>query len=93
MLTFAQTSSVDKTEKVFMTDRGDPRALFQPTWACNPDEPNETQLELRFTAWQDHPAGGSICVRPSYDGSHEFRYSPPGNTRMSLEAQAPFSQY
>ena len=66
-----------------MTGRGDPRAYFQPTYACNPDT-DALQIELRFVSWQNHDAGGWICVRTSFDNSHEFRYYPPGNTRMSL---------
>lgn len=64
---------------MFMTERGDPRAIFQPTWACNP-ETDAVQIELLFVTWQNHLAGGWICVRPTFDNAHEFRYYPPGNT-------------
>lgn len=67
---------------MFMTGRDDPRAIFAPTYACNPDNPAETQVELRFVTMQNQPAGGWICVRSSFDNSHEFRYYPPGDTRM-----------
>jgi hypothetical protein len=77
-----QFSEIDHTTKLFMTGRGDPRAIFQPTYACNPDT-DELQIELQFVTWQNQPAGGHICVRHAFDGSHEFRYSPPGNTRKS----------
>ncbi len=66
---------------MFMTGRGDPRAIFEPTYACNPDNPSETQIELHFITWQNQPAGGWICVRSSFDNSHEFRYYPPGSAR------------
>lgn len=68
---------------MFMTGRDDPRAIFQPTYACNPDT-DELQIELRFVTWQDHPEGGHICVRSSFDDSHEFRYSPPNNDRKPI---------
>ena len=75
----SQESNIDDTVKMFMTERGDPRALFQPTYACNPDT-DAVQTELRFVGKQNGTPGGWICVRPSFDGSHEFRYYPPGNT-------------
>lgn len=78
-LTRPQFSEIDHTTKMFMTGRGDPRALFQPTYACNPDT-DALQIELRFVGWQNQPAGGWICVRSSFENSHEFRYYPPGNT-------------
>ena len=65
-----------------MTGRGDYRAVFQPTYACNPDT-DELQIELHFVTWQNQPTGGHICVRHAFEGSHEFRYSPPGNTRTT----------
>jgi kremen protein len=75
----SQFSEADHTTKLFMTGRGDPRAIFEPTYACNPDNSAETQVELRFITWQNQPTGGWICVRHAFDGSHEFRYYPPGN--------------
>jgi kremen protein len=71
-----------------MTERGDPKAVFAPTYACNPDETTETQVELRFIGREGEPDGGWICVRPSFDGSHEFRYYPPGNDRKSEDSMA-----
>ena len=71
-----------------MTGRTDARAVFQPTYACNPDT-DALQIELRFVTWQNHDAGGWICVRTSFDNSHEFRYSPPGNTRTLLPSVVP----
>lgn len=72
-----------------MTERGDPRALFQPTYACNLDN-DSLQVELRFVGKQNAPPGGWICVRPSFDNSHEFRYYPPENTSKFLPVQLPF---
>ncbi|KAL2164969.1 hypothetical protein VTH06DRAFT_265 [Thermothelomyces fergusii] len=65
-------SEIDHTTKMFMTGRDDPRAVFQPTYACNPDT-DELQIELRFVTWQGQPEGGHICLRSSFDDSHEFR--------------------
>ncbi|KAK0627438.1 hypothetical protein B0T14DRAFT_423928 [Immersiella caudata] len=80
-------SEIDHTTKLFMTERGDPKAVFAPTYACNPDEPTETQVELQFVGWEGEPAGGWICVRPSFDGSHEFRYYPPGNDLVDVDRE------
>ncbi|KAH7313707.1 hypothetical protein B0I35DRAFT_513330 [Stachybotrys elegans] len=74
-------SQIDSTTKMFMTGRGDPRAIFEPVYGCNPDT-DEVQIELEFVTWQNHPAGGWICVRPSYDNGHEFRYYPPDNNKV-----------
>ena len=63
-----------------MTGRGDPRAIFQPTYTCHPDT-DQLQIELRFIGRQNDPVGGTICVREAFGERHEFRYSPPGNTR------------
>ncbi|KAK4100774.1 hypothetical protein N658DRAFT_507454 [Parathielavia hyrcaniae] len=79
-------SEIDHTTKLFMTGRGDYRAIFQPTYACNPDT-DELQIELEFVMWQNEPVGGHICVRHAFDGSHEFRYSPPGNTLIDVDRE------
>jgi len=76
----AQFSDVDHTTKMFMTERNEQLALFQPTYACNPDD-DTVQIELRFVGRQNDPAGGWICVRPTFDNAHEFRYYPPGDER------------
>jgi kremen protein len=78
ILTWPQFSDIDDTTKMFMTERGDPRALYAAKYACNPTT-DALQIELDFLTWQNHPAGGWICVRPTYDNAHEFRYYPPGN--------------
>ncbi|KAH6632385.1 WSC domain-containing protein [Chaetomium tenue] len=77
---------IDHTTKLFSTGRGDDRAIFEPTYACNPDT-DELQIELRFVTWQNHPTGGHVCVRHAFDGSHEFRYSPPGNTLIDVNRE------
>ncbi|KAL0938321.1 uncharacterized protein CTRU02_204931 [Colletotrichum truncatum] len=68
----------DNTTKLFMTQRGDPKAFFQPIYGCNP-ETDAVQIELDFISRAALP-GGFICVRSASGGRHEFRYSPPGNT-------------
>ncbi|KAF0326773.1 hypothetical protein K4K61_009935 [Colletotrichum sp. SAR11_59] len=70
----------DNTTKLFMTERGDPKAYFQPVYGCNPDT-DAVQLELDFISRATLP-GGFICVRSASGDRHEFRYSPPGNTAV-----------
>ncbi|KAK4154543.1 WSC domain-containing protein [Chaetomidium leptoderma] len=77
---------IDHTTKLFMTGRGDYRAVFEPTYACNPDT-DELQIELRFVEWQNQPTGGWICVRSAFENSHEFRYNPPGNTLIDVDRE------
>ncbi|KAK4663481.1 hypothetical protein QC763_608750 [Podospora pseudopauciseta] len=79
-------SEIDHTTKLFSTARPDPDAIFQPTYACNPDT-GLLQVELRFVQWEGEPLGGHICVRHSFDGSHEFRYDPPGNTLIDVNRE------
>ncbi|KFA80054.1 hypothetical protein S40288_10666 [Stachybotrys chartarum IBT 40288] len=67
----------DNTTKLFMTQRGDPRAIFDVVYGCNPDT-DEVQVELAFKSRAAVP-GGHICVRSASGGRHEFRYSPAGN--------------
>ena len=75
-------SEIDDTIKLFMTERGDPTGVFQPTWACNPVT-DAVQINLEFVGKQNDTPGGWICVRPAFGDSHEFRYYPPGNTSRS----------
>ncbi|KAF9870600.1 hypothetical protein CkaCkLH20_11906 [Colletotrichum karsti] len=70
----------DNTTKLFMTQRGDPKAFFQPTYGCNA-ETDAVQVELDFISRAALP-GGFICVRSASGDRHEFRYSPPGNTAV-----------
>jgi hypothetical protein len=68
---------------MFMSERNEPLAIFQPTYGCDPDT-DEVQVQLAFVTWQQAPLGGSICVRiASGDRGYEFRYSPPGNPGKS----------
>lgn len=62
---------------MFMTDRGDPRAIYDVRYGCNPDT-DALQTELAFKERQG-VNGGHICVRLASGNRHEFRYSPPGN--------------
>lgn len=62
-----------------MTERGDPRALFQPVYGCHPVT-DEVQVELQFVGREGDEAGGNVCVRTgAFTNSYEFRYSPPEN--------------
>jgi hypothetical protein len=63
---------------MFMTERGDPRAVYDVAYGCNPDT-DAVQTELVFKG-RDTVLGGFICVRTASGERHEFRYSPPENT-------------
>lgn len=65
----------DNTTKMFMTERGDPRAIFQPVYGCDPDT-DELQVELAFQRRVNSVPGGHICVRSASGARHEFRWSP-----------------
>jgi hypothetical protein len=82
---------------MFMTNRGDPKALFSPIYGCDPDNPDNVQIQLAFQTREDSPFGGLICVRvASGNRGYEFRYSPPDNPGKSLvprEANAEISRY
>ena len=66
-----------------MTERNDPRAVFQPVYGCNPDT-DAVQIELAFQLRETSPPGGLICVRSAAGERHEFRYAGAGNTSKSL---------
>ncbi|OAA80372.1 hypothetical protein LEL_03858 [Akanthomyces lecanii RCEF 1005] len=68
----------DDTTKMFMTERGDPRAIYDVRYGCNPDT-DAVQTELVFKE-RSGVTGGHLCIRPASGNRHEFRYSPPGNT-------------
>lgn len=74
----SQYTADDNTTKLFMTERGDPKAYFQPVYGCNPDT-DAVQTELEFVSRAALP-GGFICFRSASGERHEARYSPPGNT-------------
>lgn len=65
-----------------MTERGDPRAIFQPVYGCDPDT-DAVQTELLFVQREGGAEGGGLCVRLASGGRYEFRYSGPGNTGES----------
>ncbi|GJC83393.1 hypothetical protein ColLi_06231 [Colletotrichum liriopes] len=72
----------DNTTKMFMTQRGDPKAFFQPVYGCNP-ETDAVQVELDFVSRAALP-GGFICFRSASGERHEARYSPPGNNEQTV---------
>ncbi|KAK6958289.1 hypothetical protein Daesc_001087 [Daldinia eschscholtzii] len=73
----------DNTTKMFMTERGDPRAIFDVVYGCNPDT-DALQTELSFKSRGDLEIGGNIGVRP-FNGMYDFRWTPAGNTGMFSE--------
>lgn len=73
-----QYTAFDNTTKMFMTQRGDPRAVYDVRYGCNVDT-DQLQTELVFKE-RSGVLGGEICVRATDGNRHEFRYSPPGNT-------------
>lgn len=79
LLLSAQYDEADTTTKMYMTGRGEPRAIFQPVYSCHPDT-DQLQIELKLEGREFAPPGGHIGVRRAFGERHEFRYSPPGNT-------------
>jgi kremen protein len=73
-----QSTVSDNTTKIFWTDRTNAKALFQPVYACNPDN-DALQIQLRFLGGSGFAPGGKVCVRSASGNRYEFRYSPPGN--------------
>lgn len=61
-----------------------PAALFRPVYACDPDT-DDLQIRLELVSRETEPPvlGGQIGIRDAV-GTLEFRYSPPGNTRMLI---------
>ncbi|KAI0852869.1 hypothetical protein F5Y00DRAFT_258124 [Daldinia vernicosa] len=68
----------DNTTKMFMTERGDPRAIYDVVYGCNPDT-DALQTELSFKSRGGIEIGGNIGVRP-FNGMYDFRWTPAGNT-------------
>ncbi|TGZ82172.1 hypothetical protein EX30DRAFT_388482 [Ascodesmis nigricans] len=69
----------DNTTKLFMTQRGDPRAVFDVWHGCHSDT-GVQQYELVMREGPELKRdGGNICVRPASGGRTEFRWSPKGN--------------
>ncbi|EFY85546.1 hypothetical protein J3459_022293 [Metarhizium acridum] len=73
-------TAFDNTTKMFMTERGDPRAVYDVAHGCDPDT-DAVQTELVFKERAGVP-GGHVCVRLASGNRWEFRYSPPGNTAV-----------
>lgn len=68
----------DNTTKMFATERGDPRAIWDVAYGCNPDT-DELQTELHFKARGDIEEGGDMGVRP-FNGAYDFRWRPAGTS-------------
>ncbi|OAA43772.1 hypothetical protein NOR_04347 [Metarhizium rileyi] len=79
-------TAFDNTTKMFMTERGDPRAVYDVAYGCNPDT-DAVQTQLVFKERAGAAAGGHICVRLASGNRYEFRYSPPGNTAVDDPAR------
>jgi hypothetical protein len=71
-------NSKDNTTKLFMTDRGDPRGVFNVVYGCNP-ETDTLQTELHIKSRGDVEQGGEMGVKPMGD-NHDFRWRAPGTT-------------
>ncbi|KAI0875806.1 hypothetical protein GGS24DRAFT_499496 [Hypoxylon argillaceum] len=71
---------LDNTTKMFMTERGDPRAVWDVVYGCDPDT-DALQVELAFKERADTPAvfGGLMGVRP-FNGNYDFRWKGPGTS-------------
>ncbi|KAM3458267.1 hypothetical protein MY3296_000473 [Beauveria thailandica] len=74
-------TAFDDTTKMFMTERGDPRAIYDVKYGCNPTT-DAVQTELAFKE-RSGVTGGHLCVRLASGNRYEFRYSPPGNTLVN----------
>lgn len=68
----------DNTTKIFMTDRTDPRAIFNVVYGCNPDT-DALQTELHIASRGDLAQGGTVGVRP-FNFMYDFRWIPEGTT-------------
>ncbi|GAW21921.1 hypothetical protein EKO27_g3828 [Xylaria grammica] len=68
---------LDNTTKMFMTERGDPRAIWDVVYGCNPDT-DEVQVQLAFKS-RDTELGGRMGVRP-FNGNYDFRWKGPGTS-------------
>ncbi|KAI0391105.1 hypothetical protein F5Y17DRAFT_25768 [Xylariaceae sp. FL0594] len=70
---------LDNTTKMFMTERGDPRAIWDVVYGCDPDNTDALQTELRFRSRGDLEVGGLLGVRP-FNGMYDFRWKGPGTS-------------
>ncbi|KAK6202089.1 hypothetical protein LQW54_009047 [Pestalotiopsis sp. IQ-011] len=71
----------DNTTKMFMTERGDPRAIWDVVYGCNPDT-DAVQTELQFRSRDDIEEGGAMGVRP-FNGAYDSRWRPAGTSSGS----------
>ncbi|KAK7914001.1 carbohydrate-binding WSC domain-containing protein [Apiospora marii] len=68
----------DNTTKMFMTERGDPRGVFDVVYGCNPAN-DSLQLELVTPEQGTSGVKGNMGVRP-FNGDLDFRWQPIGTT-------------
>ena len=66
---------------MFMTERGDPRGVFDVVYGCNPSD-DSLQLELATPEQGTTGVKGNMGVRP-FNGDLDFRWQPIGTTGMS----------
>jgi hypothetical protein len=69
-------NSQDNTTKMFMTDRGDPRGIFDVVYGCNADT-DELQTELHVKSRGDIEQGGEMGVKPA-GANFDMRWRAPG---------------
>lgn len=67
---------------MFMTERGDPRGVFDVVYGCNPKD-DSLQLELATPEQGTSGVKGDMGVRP-FNGDLDFRWQPIGTTGMIL---------
>lgn len=68
----------DNTTKMFMTERSDPRAIFDVVYGCDPDT-DALQTELKIKSRGDLEVGGEMGVRP-FNFMYDFRWRAPGTS-------------
>ncbi|KAK9413628.1 hypothetical protein SUNI508_11837 [Seiridium unicorne] len=68
----------DNTTKMFITQRGDLRAIWDVVYGCNSDT-DALQTELRSKSRGDIENGGDMGVRP-FNGAYDFRWRPSGTS-------------
>jgi len=69
-------NSKDNTTKMFMTDRSDPRGIFDVVYGCNQDT-DALQIELHVKSRGDVEQGGEMGVKP-IGANHDLRWRAPG---------------
>ncbi|KAK6063949.1 hypothetical protein SCUP515_12043 [Seiridium cupressi] len=68
----------DNTTEMFITQRGDLRAIWDVVYGCSSDT-DALQTELRSKSRGDIENGGDIGVRP-FNGAYDFRWRPSGTS-------------